>query len=933
MTGHDSAELDDDLSPLHPSRDVLLLSDDENGIMYSPPAHIAARLQHHGNRRRSSAASSRRNSLSSSHSHPSIRSAFHTHQVAQHLRRASIIETRRQKLADRAAHVEQVRMRAALARAVPRVSNTEERSRAAEQAREKYLAKVAAQCAEEVNRAKKIAEEMKERKAAEERRIRVEMEEKHAEAERRRQEYKRSPRKSRTASLPSTSPRGKASSDHGKRAWSEDAAAQKIQRLWRRRRRAQATKRFLELELNMDHIRSLSFMEASSFLADPGVIESTGRLMGGVGLDGDGPMDKAFIRRFLSAFMILGHPMDVFNKHGQQEQDLIEKAKELLISFEALLPQLSTLSMPIDAEELQTLSQAHASYLSVFDAWKTKDATVLIETMVDQFVALDSIWQTVKDDTRGEVAHDYREGIRDQQVILLSKIKKLAGPDKANTLIKRAIRESRRARARTRPTGDVRPRPIAGPEAGSSGPSSATAAHELNHHDSATAGLETGELSRIFSLVPPNRVLVHELQLDRTFRLEVSPHSDVRNALNQEICNSMRRAVHEGDGAGWTLAVADNMRKRLLKLVQPGNAMYRLLDEVLDLVHIRRQCDQGVFSYETFFGFMAEILPKLCAPIRDDEVQALASVLQSPSAGADAMIEKLFGLLHMIDLMSLDYTNYMIQQAAPTLIHEAPGYEQRVFAQALDAGTITLQRTKRWWRHASVSAMTEPPLHETASNAGFQRIYARGLVDLCVSVGPLRAEDVPETLELDQGRCRRIRRDALQMTAVGAILLTAKNLLKRDVRSQWKPEAKRVLDALKDGFDDADGNLGHRVLAIVSTTHGMPQTSREQLAGAIQRVLGECAQGRLADPVLKLLFQRLKLHIFNRLAATSSVERVRVASTVSEGLASIGLSEFIGQVGDISEELTRIGGVDQRSHGQWYRQIAEELERIGASEA
>jgi hypothetical protein len=159
-----------------PEEDDMILSDDDAGCSqpFAPPPRIAARFyRQQNNRRKSSAASSRRNSLSSTHSHTSNRSYRNTcqsHHIAQHLRRASILETRKARLADRAAHAEQVRLRAALAKAAPRGSNSEERALAAKVARERHLAQVASACAEEVRRAKKVAEDMKERKAAEERR-------------------------------------------------------------------------------------------------------------------------------------------------------------------------------------------------------------------------------------------------------------------------------------------------------------------------------------------------------------------------------------------------------------------------------------------------------------------------------------------------------------------------------------------------------------------------------------------------------------------------------------------------------------------------------------------------------------------------------------------------------------------------------------------
>src|SRR4051812_21902906 len=160
-----------------------LITEESNETrIHTPPARIAARFYRPtNNRRKSSAASSRRNSISSAHSHQSLNSSRHggpqSSYIAQHLRRASIIEDRKARLADRAAHAEKVRLRAALAKAAPRsTTNSEERALAAQQAREKNLAEIVASCAEEVKRAKGIAESMKEKREAEGKKLRREME-------------------------------------------------------------------------------------------------------------------------------------------------------------------------------------------------------------------------------------------------------------------------------------------------------------------------------------------------------------------------------------------------------------------------------------------------------------------------------------------------------------------------------------------------------------------------------------------------------------------------------------------------------------------------------------------------------------------------------------------------------------------------------------
>jgi hypothetical protein len=168
----------------------------------------------------------------------------------------------------------------------------------------------------------------------------------------------------------------------------------------------------------------------------------------------------------------------------------------------------------------------------------------------------------------------------------------------------------------------------------------------------------------------------------------------------------------------------------------------------------------------------------------------------------------------------------------------------------------------------------------------------------------------------------------LRIATIGGILLTAKNLLKRDVRSQWKPEANRLWELLKDGYLQ-DQATPSKVLALLESSHPMPPSTRAQLSSTVNRLLGQAQSGRLSDPVLKVLYQRLKTNIFNRVSASSSGERVKAASTATESLATTGLPEFVSQVGDIVDQLGKISQVDRAAHGKWYEEVAEEMERFG----
>jgi len=143
------------------------------------------------------------------------------------------------------------------------------------------------------------------------------------------------------------------------------------------------------------------------------------------------------------------------------------KAENLLRSFEDLLEQYQTSKPAITnpratppsapkgdfnccryPAEVDELSALFDKYTSAFHAWKARDSSALVDIMVNQFVELDLILQTVKDDRAGGVADDYFQAIRHNQIQLLARLKKFAGPERALTLVRAAVRNARKQRAR-----------------------------------------------------------------------------------------------------------------------------------------------------------------------------------------------------------------------------------------------------------------------------------------------------------------------------------------------------------------------------------------------------------------------------------------------------------------------------------------------------
>lgn len=962
----DPTSIDSDL-------DMTLTTDDEGARIYTPPPHIAARFYRPSqNRRKDSAASSRRNSISSAHSRSSHGFNHHggpqSKYIAQQMRRASILEDRKARLADRAAHAEKVRLRAAMAKAAHhKTSNLEERALAAAQAREKNLAEIVAACAEEVKRAKAVAESMKEKREQELRKLKSQMEERLAEAEKRREELrsrhiaKRSrgqsimTKRSDTSSLPEEEEH-ESSSMSDVVLMSEDVAVSKIQWWWRGVLRRMAVRQFSELGLNIDSVRDTSFEQVTELLAQERVLLLTSRVLRICGLqEGEpGSVDEmTAVRTFLSAFLILGHPTQVLSNkdhRGEQEQDLVGKARDLLISFENILSRLTLMNNYTVPPALRAaLPESYATFHNAFIAWKARDSNALVEVMVLQFVELDAILETVKDGTEEAVADSYRQSIKDNQLMLMVRIKRLAGAERGKKMIFDAVKQARKARAAKRPAGDMKPRATEHDLSNdNSVGSNATADHvissQLQTLTPPPSPLREKELKFNISqptyppILPDNRVIVHELAINREYRIEYQhfqeQHKLRMDPLFQDLKTGPRNEEKEFH---YLMIMANYIRDRLQHLVKPGSSMHTFIGEILDTEVSQQQFLAGSFSYERFFSSMGSLLPKLCAPVRDDEVKDL--VENKLSQGH--VVDRLEALLSFIDTMLYDYANYMLQVAAPSLVEHASAYETKRFAEDLEDGTITLHRAEASWRtarnkvHAEVSRRDPEGINHPRSRLTPDKIYWQMLLDEFTQPSP-SDETVPEPLALDAKRRARIGRQTIRIVTAGAILLQCKNMLKRDVRAPWRTEAGRILTVLESMDDDSkplpQSTATHGIMAALEAGRSMPTATKTHLQALVTKVLAASMDAKRdntdpGEPVLRLLLTRIRGHILARLQAGSASEKVKATSTAGEKLASLGLPEFGEKVREIVDEIVKVGVVDREAHGVWWEEVAEKVSR------
>ncbi|KAH7257718.1 T-complex protein 11-domain-containing protein [Fusarium tricinctum] len=955
------------------------LLDDDTRI-YTPPPHIAARFYRPSQaRRRDSAASSRRNSISSAHSRcsstqpSSHRGGEQSKHIAQHLRRASFLEDRRARLADRAAHAEKVRLRAALAKATHRdISLSEERSIAAQQARERNLAEIVANCAEEVKKAKQVAEFMKEKREHDIAKMKAQIEERMAEAERRKEELrtKKLTKRSRGQSVMTRKPMDSLPDivQQERRKPTQEEAAISIQWWWRGYLRKRAIAEFNDLGLTVDGIRDTHFDTVVELLAQERVLVITARLLRLCGLE-EGETgsvgEMAAVRTFLSAFLILGHPnqvlsnkndsgerevVDALNNHrlpstdlaNPQLQDLVGKARDLLITYENILSRLTSANKYTMPPALKnTLPEAYATFHNAFIAWKSRDSNALIEVMLMQFVELDAIYHTVKDTTDDAATALYKKSIQDNQLMLIVRIKKLAGPEKGKKLIFDAVSEARKARSAKKKTGDTKPRvaenapveasetakSLVSPESQTLTPPATPASKAQEKAPAPKTGLN--------GLLPNNRVVVHELAINKEYQISTDEYKELQSERSAPIYMEMRATVDDDDSQinfQFFALLASNIKQKLQRLLKPGNSMYNLIGEILDPEMAERQFVLGNFSYEKFFTAMASLLPKLCAPFRDEEVKEL---VQNKLADGN-IIDRVEALNGFIDLMLCDYINYLMRIAAPQLIESAAPYEAKRFAEDVEKGQLGLAAAEATWKASRSKVLAEVQkrdpegMNHPRSRPTAGRFYAQMLVDIFTKISPTPVEEVPEMLRLDYSRISQVSTTVQRIITAGAVLLQCKNLLKRDVRSSWKMEASRIMAVLEANHPlqaTVDG-----VMAALESGRSMPTATKGHLRALVTKVLTASRDmaengSEPREPVLRLLLTRLRGNILARLAAGSASEKVKAANTAGEKLASLGLSEFVDRVREISNLLEKIGNVDRAAHGPWWDAVATKVEQ------
>lgn len=973
---------------------------DDSDRIFTPPPHLAARFYRPSQtRRKGSAASSRRNSitslqsLTSSHGVAQLAGGPQSKHVANHQRRDAILKDRQKRLSDRAAHVEKVRLRAARAKERT-IALSEERALAAKQTRERNLKEIAAACAEEVKRAKAVAETTKGKREIELQKMRQQMEERQAEAERRREELKKQSPRARGSSLctkKSTDglPPVAEVKETEPKPLAEDAAVCRLQTWWRATTKRQAVHDFAQLGLTIDGVRDTPYDTVTELLSEQRVILTTAHILAICGLRKGAPRSidqMRVVKSFLSAFLILGHPAQVLSNLydlGDREpgsssqqipsddlasplvQELVGKAKDLLITFENILSRLSSHNnYTVPPALVETLPSVYASFESVFVNWKSRDSHALADGMLHQYVELDALLESVKESSELAVVEQYREAMAPNQMMLIARIKKLLGKDRGWKAIRDAVRQGRKTRAarKKEKQADMRPRIVEQSITAEAAMADLMADEQADKSRSTSpASTSTGAYPSPPStpsvrppkpkqgrLLPENRVVVHELAIDSKWRVCADDFLEAETKALKPVLDQMRNTMGEDPASRLAqfillIKIAEHIRDKLQRLVQPHNPYHPVIGHLLDADQFKRTFQNGTFSYENFFASIGELLPKLNAPVRDEEVRDL--VHNKLSQGS--YVDRLEALILFIDVMLGDYANCLLMIVAPQLTDSAANYEAREFATAIEKGQHGLFAAEAAWRATRNKLVTEAArrdpenINHPKNRPTADRIYAHMLVGIFTQTSKIRYGQIPEMLQLDYKRILKYGNLTRNIVTAGGILLQCKNMLRRDVRTPWKTEAQRIMTVLDTAESEEVAVNG--IMTVLEAGRSMPPAIKANLHAFVQKLIAahwELATTSQPDPyaaweptahdttqpVLRLLLKRLRDHMTVRMTAASTSEKVKAISSAGEKLASSGLGEFVDHAREMIDLMTKVGNVDREAHGDWWETVAERVE-------
>ena len=126
-------------------------------------------------------------------------------------------------------------------------------------------------------------------------------------------------------------------------------------------------------------------------------------------------------------------------------------------------------------------------------------------------------------------------------------------------------------------------------------------------------------------------------------------------------------------------------------------------------------------------------------------------------------------MLDRVNAMCIDAANARLRLIAPVIQDHGMDYERGKFQDRLNDGTLTLERTQQWIKHAVLSEVLEKRvdlvrLVEGKADA-FVHVHAKAVLSLVTERTTMKVDVCPETLLFDVHRISMLQREFGSLTA------------------------------------------------------------------------------------------------------------------------------------------------------------------------
>ncbi|KAK3098937.1 hypothetical protein FSP39_024473 [Pinctada imbricata] len=275
-----------------------------------------------------------------------------------------------------------------------------------------------------------------------------------------------------------------------------------------------------------------------------------------------------------------------------------------------------------------------------------------------------------------------------------------------------------------------------------------------------------------------NMALAHEIAVNSEFKLEKMTPPE--NSVEKTIKETMQRAFWDvlqdklsQDPPDYSNAVVliEEVKENLMALLLPQHVRLKAqIEEVLDLDLIKQKMENDAFDIHYYANYVIDIMAKLCAPVRDEQVAALRQ-----EKDVVPLFKSIFSIL---DVMNMDMANFTIQQMRPYLQQQSVDYERAKFDEFLkaqdEAGVDGLLFTRKWLRRNFDKLTDVDVVVSQDGGAGCAPLVTPAAV-LNESYIELlhwnEKELYPETLLMDEARFSELQQKMRELCLISSILL------------------------------------------------------------------------------------------------------------------------------------------------------------------